>query len=88
MNFLHLSVVTSVQYVCYLYEENKSGSRVNELQYRMFTKQNWSRAGDHLPSTLDALVLHLCRVLIFFLNSFSSFIKDIKYNIEKNFFYA
>ena len=24
------SVVTSIQYVCYLYEENKSGSSVNE----------------------------------------------------------
>ena len=30
-----LSVVTSIQYVCYLYEENKSGSSVNELRYRM-----------------------------------------------------
>ena len=40
------SVVTSIQYVvCYLYEENKSGSSVNELQYRMFTKKNLS--GDH-----------------------------------------
>ena len=30
-----LSVVTSIQYVCYFYEENKSGSSVNELRYRM-----------------------------------------------------
>ena len=29
------SVVTSVQYICYLYEENKSVSNVNELRYRM-----------------------------------------------------
>ena len=28
-----LSVVTSMQYTCYLYEENKSGSSVNELRY-------------------------------------------------------
>ena len=27
-----LSVITSVHYVCYLYEENKSGSSVNELR--------------------------------------------------------
>ena len=26
-------VVTSIQYVCYLYEEVKSGSSVNELRY-------------------------------------------------------
>ena len=31
---------------------------------RMFTKNNLS--GDRLPSTLDALVLHLSRKLIFF----------------------
>ena len=30
-----LSVVTSIQYVCYCYDENKSDSSVNELQYRM-----------------------------------------------------
>ena len=31
-----LSVVTSIQYVCYYcYDENKSDSSVNELQYRM-----------------------------------------------------
>ena len=28
-----LAVVTSINYVCYLYEENKSGSIVNKLQY-------------------------------------------------------
>ena len=33
--------VTSIQYVCHLYEENKSGSIVNELQYRMFTKKKF-----------------------------------------------
>ena len=27
-----LSVITSVHYVCYVYEENKSGSSENELQ--------------------------------------------------------
>ena len=28
-----LSVFTSMQHVCYLYEENKSGSSVNDLRY-------------------------------------------------------
>ena len=36
-----LSVVTSIQYACYLYEESKSGSSVNNLHTtRMFTKKN------------------------------------------------
>ena len=29
----HISVITSMQHVCYLYEENKSDSSVNELRY-------------------------------------------------------
>ena len=40
-----------------LYNENKSGSSVNELRFRMFTKKNLR--GDRLPPTLDALILHL-----------------------------
>ena len=28
-----LSVAASMHYVCHLYEENKSGSKVNELRY-------------------------------------------------------
>ena len=56
---------------------------MNELRYRMFAKKNLS--GDRLPSTLDALVLHLHRTLIFFLNSFISIIKNMKYNIERSF---
>ena len=76
--------VTSTQYVCYLHEEIKSGSSVNELRYRMFTEKNLS--GDRLPSTLDELVLHLHRS--FFLNTFTSFIKNVKYNIEKFFLFA
>ena len=64
-------------------EKNKSGSSVIELRYGMFTKNNLR--GDRLPSTFDAVVLHLRRTLIFFLNSFTSFIKNIKYNIEKTF---
>ena len=44
------SAVTSIQYACYLYEDNKSGSSVNEFRYRMFTEKNLS--GDRLPSTL------------------------------------
>ena len=53
------SVVTSINYVCYLYEGKKSVSNVNELRYRMFTKKNLS--GDCLPLALHALVLHLHR---------------------------
>ena len=33
-------VVTSVQLECYRYNENKSGSNMNELRYRMFTKKH------------------------------------------------
>ena len=33
-----------------LYDENKSGSDVSELRYRMFTKKNLG--GDRLPPTL------------------------------------
>ena len=77
------SVITSIRYVCYLYDD--------VLRCRMFTKKNSSR--DRLPPTLDVLVLHLRRALIFFINmcaifflsSFSLFIKNIKYNIEKSF---
>ena len=60
------SAVTSIHYVIFmlLYDENKSGSRVNELRYRMLTKNNL--CGDRLPPTLDALVHHLRRALIFF----------------------
>ena len=57
-------MIDCIQHVCYLYEENKSGSSVNELRYRMFTEKNLS--GDRLPSTLDALVIYLRRALIFF----------------------
>ena len=60
------SVVTSIQYVCYLYEEKKSGSSVNELQYRMFTKKNLS--GDCLALTLDALVFICAADSYFFFN--------------------
>ena len=58
-----------------LYDENKPVSDVNELRYRIFTKENLS--GDRLPPTLDALVLNLRRALIFFhqylFNTFSEF---------------
>ena len=57
---------------------------MNKLRYRMFTEKNLS--GDHLPSSLDALVLHLRRALIPFLNSFASFITIIKHDIGKTFF--
>ena len=39
-------------------------SSVNELRYRMFTKNNLRE--DRLPSTLDALVLNLRRALVCF----------------------
>ena len=70
-----------------LYDENKSVSSVNELRYRMFAKNNLS--GDRLPQTLDALVLHLRRALIFFhqyfFSTLSSIFKNIQYHIEKSF---
>ena len=43
------SVSTSIQYVFYLYEENKSGSSVNKLRYRMFIKNNLGE--DCIPLT-------------------------------------
>ena len=53
------SVVAAIQFVCYLYQENKANSNINELRYEIFTKKNMS--GDRLPPTLDALVFHLRR---------------------------
>ena len=50
------SVSTSIQYVFYLYEENKSGSSVNKLRYRIFIKNNLGE--DCILLTSDALVLH------------------------------
>ena len=52
-----------MQYACCLYEENKSGSIVNELA-KMFTKNNLSRG--RLQLRLDALVRHLRRALTLF----------------------
>ena len=68
-----------------------SSSSVDELRCRMFTKRNLR--SDRLPPILDILVLYLRRALIFFinicfiffLNSFSPSIKNIKYNNEKSF---
>ena len=45
---------TTIKYLCYFYDKNKSASSVNELRCRMFTKKNLSIY--HLPPTLDALV--------------------------------
>ena len=77
-------VATSIQYVCYLYEENKSASRVNELRYRMFTKKKLS--GYRLSSTLVALVLlHLRRALVFFHQSlFNIFSEPYFFIYQKN----
>ena len=36
------SVVAAIQFVCYLYQENKATSNINELRYEMFTKKNVS----------------------------------------------
>ena len=47
------SVVTSIQYSCYrcsLCDDNESGSGVNKLPCRMFTKKSSSR--DRLPAAL------------------------------------
>ena len=52
----------------------------------MFTERKLSE--NRLPSTLDALVLHLRQALISFLNSFTSFVKNIQHNMEKNFLFA
>ena len=58
------SVVTWMQYVCYLYEEmNQVKVWMNYDIARMFTKKNLSE--DYLSLILDALVLHLRRALIF-----------------------
>ena len=43
----------SIKYVCYLYDDNKSASSVNELWCRMFPQKNSSIY--HLPPTLDVL---------------------------------
>ena len=80
------SAVASIQRLCYIQEENTSGLSVSELRYRTFTEKNLS--GYRLPSTLDALVLHLRRAFIFFLNFLTSFIKNIKYVIEKIFLFV
>ena len=75
--------------VCiFFYDENKSGSDVNELRYRKFTKTNLR--GYRLPPTLDVSVLQSINIFSsifvqYILNSFSSFIKNIKNNIEKSF---
>ena len=59
------SVVTWMQYVCYLHEEmNQVKVWMNYDIARMFTKKNLSE--DYLSLILDALVLHLRRALIFF----------------------
>ena len=81
--FLLPAMYAGCDFVCYLYEENKSGASGNGLRYRMFTEIYLSR--DRLPSALEVLVLYLQRALIFFQKSFISFIKTIKYNIEKTF---
>ena len=59
-----MSIFFHINNLCYLYEENRSGSSVSELRYRMFTRNNLSR--DRLPSIFADSVLHLHRALIFF----------------------
>ena len=63
----------SLVHLLLLHEQNKSGPRVTELQYRMFTKKNL--CGDRSPSTLDALVLDVHQ-------------KNKIYNIKKNFLFT
>ena len=67
MNFRHsllqarLLLLQFSMYVIFI--KNTPGSSVNELRHRIFTKNNLSE--DHLPSTLDTLVLHLNRALTY-----------------------
>ena len=67
MNFRHsllqarLLLLQFSMYVIFI--KNTPDSSVNELRHRMFTKNNLSE--DHLPSTLDTLVLHLNRALTY-----------------------
>ena len=62
---------------------------VNELRWRMFTKKNSSR--DRLPTTLDALVIHLCKTLnrtpTFQKNFVICFIEESPLKMTKNAFY-
>ena len=63
------SVVTSIKYVCYLYDQNKSASSVNELWCRIFTKKNSSKISfttNFWCFSQVVLVLHLRRALAFF----------------------
>ena len=56
---------------------------MSELRYRMFTEKKLSE--DRSSSTLDASILHLRRSLIFFLNYFTSFIKNKNIISKKTF---
>ena len=47
-------MVAAIQFIGYLYQENKATSNINKLLCEIFTKKNV--LGDRLPPTLDALV--------------------------------
>lgn len=47
-------VVTSIQSIYYLYEENESVSSLNELRYSVFTKKYLGV--DCLPQTLESFI--------------------------------
>ena len=53
------SVVSSIKFVCYLYDSKFDVIDVNVLRHKRFTQKNVT--GDKLPPTLDALSLHLLR---------------------------
>ena len=50
------SAVTSIQYVCYLYDENKSGSIVNELRYQTFRSRGCGHGG-RLPTPSQSFLI-------------------------------
>ena len=48
------SATVAIQIFCFLYQESKATSNVNELRYKIFPKKNVS--GDRLPPTLSSRV--------------------------------
>ena len=48
-----------IQFVCSLYDGKFDCRDINALRYKMFSRKN--AAGEKLPPTLDAIILHLRR---------------------------
>ena len=53
------AVESAIQFVCMLYESRSINIDINYLRYKLFTQKGY--AGEKIPPTLDALVLHLRR---------------------------